>query len=77
MSPQLFSKMTHALLPRLLDDPSMNTTQVWYDAVDVAVIYAKKSENSCSFSAFLISKETSNSDNSISYSINLPVKSDR
>lgn len=58
MSPQLFSRMTPASLPLVLDDSSVKTTLVWSSANDTAIIYARKLENNWAFNAYSLQKKS-------------------
>ncbi|MCI39163.1 hypothetical protein A2U01_0060394, partial [Trifolium medium] len=70
--PSLLSKMRLALLPLLLEDPSVNTVQLVHRSTFPGVSFAKKSANTCAFSAFRGSKEMSNSDSSTDHLVIRP-----
>ncbi|MCH92732.1 hypothetical protein A2U01_0013675 [Trifolium medium] len=55
--PSSLSKMRPAPLPLLLEDPSVNTVQLVHGFMFPGVSSAKKSANTCAFSAFCGSKD--------------------
>ncbi|MCI47885.1 hypothetical protein A2U01_0069127, partial [Trifolium medium] len=70
--PSALSKIRPAPLPLLLEDPSVNTVQLVHGFVFPGVSSARKSTNTCAFSAFRGSKEMSNLDNSMDHLVIRP-----
>ncbi|MCH94968.1 hypothetical protein A2U01_0015940, partial [Trifolium medium] len=77
VKPSSLSRMSPAPLPLLLENPSVNTVQLVHGSLLPGVSSARKSVNTCAFSVFRGSNETSNSESSTDHLVICPSKSGR